>query len=155
VHFKNTKKAAAAFVATAIGLAAGAGFAAWTTDGEGSGRARAATAQDVTVNATNGTADLYPGTTAGDVHFTLTNPNPYPVEFTAMTSGTVTSSDPVDCPATNVTVDDAPSISVTVAANTTSTAQSIADVVNMDADAPDDCQGVSFDVVLTLAGASA
>jgi len=49
------------------------------------------------VNAATGAADLYPGFTGGDVHFTLSNPNPYPVTFTTMTAGTVVAQS-VDAP---------------------------------------------------------
>lgn len=138
---------------TAVGLAAGFAPAAWSGSGSGSGRATARTAQTATVNATTGAADLYPGFTDGDVHFTLTNTNPYPITFTSMSSGTVTSLDAGNCPAANVTVDaSASGLSLTVAANSTSGPLSIADVVNMAAAAPDGCQGVGFNIALTLTG---
>ena len=105
--------------------------------------------------AATGTADLYPGFTGGDVYFTITNPNPFPVEFTAMTAGTVVSSDPVNCPAANISVAGATGLSITVPANTTSSTQSIADVVTMVLAAPNGCQGVSFTIPLQLAGIQA
>ena len=63
----------------------GAVTALWSANGAGGGQARALAAQSVTVNAATATADLYPGFSGGDLFFTLTNPNPYPVQFTAMT----------------------------------------------------------------------
>ena len=111
------------------------------------------TAVTVTVTAVTGTADLSPGFVDGDVFFTLTNTNPYPVTFTSMASGAVTSSNTGACPSSNVTVDaSATGLSLTVAANATSATLSIPDVVNMLAAAPDGCQGKTFDIVLTLTG---
>src|SRR5690348_2568968 len=104
MHVQKRNKIAAAVIVLTVVLTAGVAVALWTANGTGSGNARALTAQTITVTATTGAADLYPGFAGGDVHFTLNNPNPYPVQFTAMTSGTVTSSNPGACPASNVTV---------------------------------------------------
>lgn len=138
-----------AVVVVAIG---GIAMALWSATGTGSGRATATSAQSVTVTASTGPGDLYPGFTAGDVYFTLTNPNPYAVTFTSMTAGTVTSADPTACPSANVTVTGATGLSLTVAANSTSGQLSIADVASMASAAPDGCQGMSFDIALTLTG---
>lgn len=143
--------AAAAIVVTAL-LTAGVAVALWSANGSGSGNARALTAQTVTVDATTGAADLYPGFTGGDVHFTLTNANPYDITFDAMTPGAITSSSPGTCPASNVSASAATGLSLPVAANATSGAQSIANVVSMAAGAPDGCQGVTFTIALTLTG---
>ena len=112
---------------------AGGGLAAalWSANGSGPGQAKALSAQSLTVTAATGAADLYPGFTGGDVFFTITNPNPYPVTFTSMTAGAVTSSNPVGCPSTNVSVTNATGLSLPVAANSTSGTQSIGDVVTM------------------------
>jgi hypothetical protein len=146
------KRLVAAGVIVLSLVTGGLAFALWNASGSGSGRAQALTAQSVTVNATTGSADLYPGFTLGDLFFTLTNPNPYPVTFTAMTAGAVTSSDPAGCPATNVTVVDASGLTLPVGANATSGTLSIADVVTMAGAAPDACQGDTFTVALTLTG---
>jgi hypothetical protein len=148
----HSKKLIVSAVALAVLLVAGAAVALWSSTGTGSGRATALSAQSVTVTASTGTADLYPGFADGDVYFTLTNPNPYEITFTSMTSGTVTSSNVGACPSSNVTVGTATGLSLVVAANSTSGALSIADVAAMDSAAPDGCQGVSFDVALTLTG---
>ena len=144
----------AAFVAAVVASVAGMGvaFAAWSASGSGTGQAKAITAQTITVNASTGTADLYPGFTGGDLYFTLTNANPYAVTFTSMTAGTVTSSDPTNCPAANATVSNASGLSLNVAANSTSGQLSIANVVSMPGTAPDGCQGVTFSVSITLSG---
>lgn len=140
---------AASVLAITLG---GIAVALWTASGSGSGRARAVTAQTVTVNATTGTADLYPGFTGGDLYFTLTNPNPYNVNFTAMTAGSVTSSDPTNCPTSNVSVSNATGLSLPVSGGATSGTLSIADVVSMASAAPNGCQGVTFDIAVTLSG---
>ena len=146
------RKAAIALLGAGAVTAGGLAFATWSADGSGSGTAKALTAQTVTVAATTGAADLYPGFSDGDVHFTLSNTNPYPITFTSMSAGTITSSDPTNCPSTHVTVDNATGLSVAVAANGSNVARSIADVVNMASGAPDGCQGVTFTIALTLTG---
>ena len=149
----DRKKKVVIGIVTVITLGAGAAAALWSTNGTGSGTARSTSAQTVTVNAVTGAADLYPGTTAGDVYFTLTNPNPYPVTFTSMTPGAISSSDQTACPAANISVLPASGLSLTVAANTTSSTQSIADVVAMAGTAPDGCQAKAFTIALSLTGA--
>lgn len=144
------------FVAMAIVgvIVTGGGIAAalWSANGSGPGQAKALSAQSLTVTAATGAADLYPGFTGGDVFFTITNPNPYPVTFTSMTAGTVTSSNPAACPSTNVSVANASGLSLAAAASSTSGTQSIANVVTMAAGAPDGCQGATFTINLTLSG---
>ena len=138
-----------------VGLvtAGGLAWATWSANGTGSGRGQSLTAVTVTVTAVSGAADLYPGFSNGDVYFTLTNSNPYPVRFTAMSSGTVTSSDIPNCPSANVTVDaTASGLTLDVAAGATSGTLSIVDVVNMAPAAPDGCQTKTFTITLTLTG---
>jgi len=148
----RTRKIAAVAAITAVVAGGGAAFALWSANGTGSGQATALTAQSITVTAAAGPATLYPGATDGDVTFTLTNPNPYPVQLTAMTAGTITSSNPTNCPAVNVTVDAAIGLALNLAAGATSGTLAIADVVNMASAAPDGCQGVAFTIALTLTG---
>ncbi|MDX6287170.1 MAG: hypothetical protein QOG53_2655 [Frankiales bacterium] len=143
-----------AAIAGAAVLAAGIAYAAWSSSGTGSGRASSGSAVVVTVSASTGPADLYPGFTAGDVSFTLTNTNPYAVTFTSMTTpGTAVSSDPTACPNVNVTAVAKAGLSLVVEANSTSEPLSITDVVGMATDAPDGCQAKTFDIGLTLTGA--
>ena len=152
------KFAALAVVVTVLAIS-GIAYAAWTSTAAGPGRSGATTAVQLTVNAASGTADLYPGTTQGDVYFTITNTNPYPVTFTTMAAGSaITNTVPADataCPPTNVTLAGATGLSLTVAANTTSPTVSIANVVSMASTAPDGCQGKTFEIPMTLTGASA
>jgi hypothetical protein len=149
---KMHPKLAAGLIATACVVTAGVAFATWTANGTGSAEARARTAQTVTVNASTGAADLYPGFTQGDLHFTLTNTNPYPVQFTSLTPGAITSSAPVACPSSNLTVASASALTLNVAANATSAPLSVADVVSLATGAPDGCQGVTFTVAATMVG---
>lgn len=152
MRVRTRNKVAALVIALTVMLTAGLAVALWTANGTGSGNARALTAQTITVNATTGTADLYPGFAGGDVHFTLTNTNPYAVTFDSMTPGAIISSNPGSCPASNVSASSATGLSLPVGANATSGAQSIANVVSMDSGAPDGCQGVTFTIALTLTG---
>jgi hypothetical protein len=69
-----------------------------------------------------------------------------------MTSGTVTSGDPTNCPASNVTAANATGLSLLVPAGATTQAGSIANVITMLSTAPDGCQGVVFTIPLTFTG---
>lgn len=148
------RKVGIAGIVAALLIGGGVAAALWSATGVGTGSAKATSAQQATVNAVTGTADLYPGNANGDVFFTVTNPNPYPITFTSMTAGTITSATP-GCAASLVTVAGATGLSINVAANSTSATQSIADVVTLSSLAPDACQGASFTIALTLTGAQA
>src|SRR5436305_15074104 len=79
----NTKIAVLTIVAALSAVAFV--YAAWTTNGSGSGYAKAGTEQalsTVDVSAST-TATLYPGVT-GDVLIKFDNPNPYAVTVTAV-----------------------------------------------------------------------
>jgi hypothetical protein len=155
------RKILTASVAVSVLLVAGVAFALWTAVGTGSGRARATTAVNATVNPVNCTPepaciDLYPGYTGGDLYFTITNTNPYQVTFTDMTAGTVTvdAAHAAACPASSITVQSpVTGLSLVAPANSTTAQLSINNVVTMIAAAPNGCQGASFDVQLTLTGA--
>lgn len=152
MRVRISNRMAAGVIALIVLLTAGLAIALWSSDGSGSGRAAAVSAQTVTVNAATGAADLYPGNTQGDVHFTLTNDNPYPIQFTDMTPGAITSNDETNCPASNVTVGSETDLTLDVGANATSGPLSIADVVTLVSGAPDGCQGVTFTIALNLTG---
>ena len=154
---KSLKMKVAAVAITAVAVIGGSmAYALWSSTGLGSGNAKALSAVDVTVTAATGAADLYPGFADGDVHFTLTNTNPYAIDFASMTPGTITSSDETNCPASNLTVDTVASgLGLSVAANASNVANSIPDVVTLDSDAPNGCQDVTFTIALTLTGSQA
>ena len=149
---RSKKKVAIVGLVVAALVGGSVAYALWSSNGTGSGNAKALTAQTITVNASTGAADLYPGFTGGKVYFTLTNPNAYAVTMTSMTPGAITSSDPVNCPSSNVTVGSASGLTLDAPANTTTGQLSISNVASMAAGAPDGCQGVTFTVALTLTG---
>ena len=147
-----SKYKVAALLGVSLTLVGAAAYALWTSTGTGSSGAKALTAQTITVSASSGPADLYPGFTQGDLFFTSANTNPYPVTFTSMTPGSITSSDQTNCPAANVSVASASGLSIVVPAGATASAGTVANVVTMVAGAPDGCQGVVFTISLTLTG---
>ena len=140
-----------AAVLLTIVVSGGVAYAQWSGSATGTGRARATTSVEATINPADGAPDLYPGFADGDVSFTVTNPNAFAITYTDMTAGTVTSTDETNCPAANVTVEPATELSLASPPGASGTL-SIADVVTMSADAPDGCQGVSFNIALTLTG---
>lgn len=146
------RKVSVGSISLVLALSVGIAAATWTADGAGSGQSKAATPTSVVVNAATGAADLYPGFTAGDVYFTLTNDNPYAITFTSMTPGAITS-DNGSCAGSNISVASASSLNLSVGANSTTGTLSIPDVVSMTSSAPDACKGVTFSIQLTLSGA--
>src|SRR4051794_30761030 len=142
----RTRKPIAIAATVAVVLAGGTvAYGAWTANGSGSSQAKAVTAVALTVNVATGTADLYPGG-SGAVFFTVANTNPYGVSLTTANFGAVTSSDEVNCPAANITVNNKTGLSLSVGANTTSATLSIANAVTMSSAALDGCQGKTFTI---------
>lgn len=130
-----------------------AGYAAWSSSASGASEARSVTAVEATVTVSTGAADLYPGA-SGDVHFTVTNPNPYPVRFTDASFTAIASDVEASCAAAVLTAPDVSGLAIDVAANTTSGALSIQDAVTMAAGAGDGCQGRVFTLTTVLTGTS-
>ena len=96
--------AVAASMAVMVTVGGVTTFGAWTVGGSGNGYAKAVTISALTMNDVYATtvADLYPGGT-GNVKFSVTNPNAFPVTITDVTAnGTVTSND-AGCTTTGVT----------------------------------------------------
>src|SRR5438874_2435832 len=83
VDMRIKRLVAGAGVALVVG--AGAAYALWSANATGTSGSKALSAQTITVTASSGAADLYPGFTQGDLFFTMANTNPYPVTFTSMT----------------------------------------------------------------------
>ncbi|MFI5916385.1 hypothetical protein [Dactylosporangium sp. NPDC051541] len=144
-----TKRTAVIGTVSAVALAGGIAYAAWTITGSGSAGASASTAQPVSFsNTTVGT--LYPGATV-DVRATASNPNPFPVNYTApatpaitVTGGTGT------CASTNVIFTAGGAVGIGPASGSTpGTANNAAfGTLKMINDAADGCQGATFTVDL-------
>jgi hypothetical protein len=142
----------------AIGLGAGIAFAAWSASGSGSGAGSATVAQSLVVTPVTPSgagASMYPGGPAGPAFVNIQNPNPYAVTITGLSWGTPTSTNTSTCPSANVTLDGgAPTTaSISVPADSTASDVQINGVLDLAHTAPNGCQGVAFDVALTVTGA--
>ena len=147
--------------------------ASWTATGTGQGSARAASVSGLVVTAGSPLGALYPlpadttpatgygSGTVGSVSTTVANPNPFPVTITSATVGSVTSS-PLGgrtCAAGSVLPTSSAPIAlsppVTLAAGSAPTAVTVPGALYMVSTAEDGCQGASFNVPVTVSGASA
>ena len=148
------------FIAAAITLivmaAVGFVYAAWTTNGSGSGYAKAGTSSALTtvdVSATT-SASLYPGVN-GDVKLQISNPNPYAVRVTAVSGNGAITPDAghSGCTTTGVTFTNQTGLAIDIAANssTTTTLSGAAAMSNASLNA---CQGATFTIPVSLTGAS-
>jgi hypothetical protein len=136
------------------------GYAAWTSAGNGSGVAKASTAQGLTTVAATASVGLYPGATA-DLALKVSNPNPYPVTVTDVTgNGTITAdASHSTCGQdgthpTGVTYTDQHNLTIAVPANG-STQVAVSNSVHMGNASDNSCQGATFTVPVSLTGASA
>jgi hypothetical protein len=140
----------------ALGAGSGVAFAVWTLGGSGSGSGAATVASSLTitqVTPTGAAANIYPGGPPGAVWFTVANPNPFAVTITGITWGTPTSNNPTTCPNSNISIDgSAPTtVSISVPANTTGNgASEVPAVLDLAHTAPNGCEGVSFNVPMTV-----
>lgn len=130
---------------TATMAISGVAFASWTLTGTGTGTADAAVAATLASELSVPT-NLYPGLTT-DATLSVTNPNDFPVEVTAVTfTGTVEVGTPADgCTDVNsqVSFADASDLTFTIAADSTDTT-TLASIVVMGVTADDECQGKTF-----------
>jgi hypothetical protein len=143
-------------VLSAVGLV----YAAWTTNGTGSGYAKAGSAQDlstvdVSANVTTLPNKLYPGTD-GDVLIKIHNPNPYPVRVTQVAAnGAVTASGGTGtCTTTGVTLTSPQTVSIDVAANSDSAETTLTNAAHMSNSSQTGCQSATFTLPVSLTGAS-
>ncbi|MDP9463450.1 MAG: hypothetical protein M3P52_02405 [Actinomycetota bacterium] len=137
MSFVTWLAAAASVVALGLGTAAAAADT------------RPSTPEQLSVQAGTGLADLYPGTSLGDLYLVVRNDTPTDMSFSQMVPNAVTSSAPETCSSNWVTVGAAHGLRL-VAKPGTSLSVRIDDVVSMDLDAPDGCQGVAFTVAVIL-----
>ena len=132
------------------------GYAAWTTNGSGSGYATAGTSQalsTVDVSAST-TASLYPGQN-GDVKLQIHNPNPYNVRVTAVSgNGTITpDAGHSGCTTSGVTFNDQSGLTIDISANNDATT-TLTGAASMSNASQDACQGATFTIPVSLTGAS-
>jgi hypothetical protein len=159
---KFTKRSVALISAGVVAVGgAGAAYAAWLLSGEGSAQASSAEAADLQVASVQVQPAFFPGST-NDLSFTVTNPNPFPVLITGITP-TIASTNTTACPNTNVIYNAGaqPSPSSVLAlsaadANATTDTATITyeDALSMIANAADGCQGVPFDIEITVNASS-
>jgi hypothetical protein len=139
-------------------LTAGIASAVWSASGTGAGAAAAKVAQGLVVTAVTPTgsgASLYPGGPAGAVSLTIQNPNPYAVTVTNVQWGTPTSTATAICANSNISLDpNAPTsgFNISVPANSTTATTQVPGVLDLAHSAPDGCQGMIFDVPVTVTG---
>ena len=132
-------------------------FAAWSTNGSGTGYAKAGTASSLVIGdaSASTTADLYPGAT-GSVKLMVTNNNSFPVRVTAVTkqAGAITSDKGAACNAsTGVTFTNQSGLTLDVAANATQTF-TLANAVSMTNASDNTCQGAVFSIPVDVTGIS-
>ena len=154
---RHTKFAIA--IGATVGIAAaatGIAYGVWTVSGSGTGSGAATVAQGLTVTAvtpTGAAASLYPGGPASGVYFTVSNPNPFAVTITAITWGTPSSANPTACANSNISLDaSAPTTGLTIVVppNPQTGGFSVPGVLDLLHSAPNGCQGVSFNIPMTV-----
>jgi hypothetical protein len=156
----STRSRLAALCAVAATLVgAGLVFAAWTTSGNGSGYAKAGSAQSLTTVDASATtsATLYPGAT-GDLTVKLSNPNAYPVRVTSVSLNGSNADIAPDgahsgCTTTGVSFSNQSGLSIDVPANGTAQA-TLPGSVSMSNASVDGCQGATFTIPVTVSGSS-
>jgi hypothetical protein len=155
MRFKKIAVASAISLTVAAG-SAGVAFAVWTVSGSGAGSGAATVAQNLLVTAVTPSgpnATLYPGGPAGAVDFTVANPNPFAVTITGVSWGTPTSQNTTNCANSNISLDaNAPTtVSISIAANAPAgTTYSINGVLDLAHSAGNGCQGVGFNIPMTV-----
>ena len=156
MRFLSKRNIIAASMSLIAMVAVGFVYAAWTTNGSGSGYAKAGTSQALTtvdVSATT-SASLYPGQ-SGDVKLQISNPNPYNVRVTAVAgNGTITpDAGHSGCTTTGVTYTDQSSLTIDVSANS-STTTTLTGAASMSNSSLNACQGATFTIPVSLTGSS-
>jgi hypothetical protein len=133
---------------TALLMAGGIAYAAWSAVGAGTGAAASGTPQALGVSATVG-GTLYPGA-AADVLVTVSNPNSAPVTVTTLTlAGSVTASAGCSTPGVTVTLPASTSLVVPAGGNAS---LSVANGVSMTTASSSNCQGAIFTIPLQANG---
>ena len=148
-------------LALTVGALVGAAtaFAAWTAGGSGSATATAASASTLSITG-NSASSLFP-TGSSDLALTISNPNPYAVAVSTISSGGSVTVDAAHagCNVSSVSFNAASGtgLSVVVPAASGSagtTTVTLTNAVSMSNAAVNACQGATFTVPLSLTGSS-
>lgn len=144
------RKRTAVIAAVAIvALGGGIAYAAWSSNGSGSGSVASTTSVNSTISPVNGASGLYPGVTV-DFQVTIDNPNPYKVAVTSISAGAsaLTQSGCAGGTVTSAAVSNPGTIDPNGTATYTLRA-------TMNADAADSCKSQTFSLPLTATLVSA
>jgi hypothetical protein len=149
---KLTKRSTAIIAASVVAVGAAGAAYAWSLTATGTTTASAAEKGSIAVNNVTTIGKLYPTGKSG-ISFTVTNNADYPiVPKTVTITGVTTES--TTCAATNVSAVNTGAFTLvlppTIASKTTSTPITVANAVEMKADAPEGCIGQAFDVEVTV-----
>lgn len=144
---RKIQKTAVVGGTVAVLFAGGIAYAAWTSEGSGSGTASAGSESGLTVHVTNA-SDLKPTETV-TLDITVDNGNSYAVNLDSLTydaaDSTVSGGLGPGCSVSDLSnVESLSGIVDRIAGNGTSAAHTVE--VTMDADAANDCQGADFDL---------
>ena len=161
---RTSRRVAVVAGATAIAMGGGVALAAWAASGTGDGHAEAGAAQALGTTAMNAAAitagPLYPNGTATDAQITITNPNPYPVQITTVSSnGAITASGGTGtCTTHGVTFNNKTGLTINVPAKSGATNGSVTatlpGAVTMSLASETGCQNAVFTIPVTFSGAS-
>ena len=156
LHASKKRSLITGFIVVLVLAVTGLVYAAWTSNGSGSGYAKAGSAQALTtvdVSAST-TATLYPGAT-GDVILKIDNPNSYPVRVTDVTGNGAITADAghPGCVTTGVTFINQTGKSIDIAANA-QTQVTLSGAAKMSNASDNGCQGATFTIPVSLSGTS-
>ena len=145
---RKTQKLAIVGGTVGVLMAGGIAYAAWTSEGSGTGTVTAGAASGLTVHVTSG-SDLKP-TESVDLDITVDNGISYAVNLDSLTYDSAASTGsggngPACSVADLSSVDSLSGITDRIDGNGTSAAHTV--TVTMDADASPDCQNATFNLV--------
>jgi hypothetical protein len=141
---RNRKRLAVLGGVLLVLAGAGVAFAAYLSNGAGSGTTASSVAVDSTIASNTPGAQLYPGSTS-TYTVTINNPNPYPVKVVSI-SASSSQATQAGCPAGTVTSPAVTNPSGTIVANGSG---SYSLTATMSTNPDNSCQGQSFTMPLT------
>jgi hypothetical protein len=139
---KLTRRTATVAAAMAAATGVGVAYAAWTSNGSGTGQAVTRTSVDSVISPSADGVSLYPGATSS-FQVSVTNPNDYPVTVLTISSG---SSNEVNGCAAGSVLSDASAPGTDIAPNSSATFTLTSHMV---ADPSNACKSQTFTLPLT------